>query len=76
MSRFLIVLSLILRLLASYISLFESGWRISLYTVEYPGGRTEIKVVRHWWSRALRGIRYLRGREGVPEPKCEECGKL
>ena len=74
MSKFLIILSLVLRLIARYIELFESGWRIELYTVR-SYGRTELKLVRHWWSRLFRGIRYLRGREGLVEPKCDDCGK-
>ena len=73
MSKFLLILSLLLKILAKYIDLFEAGWAISLYTVNI-NGRIEIRVVRHWWSRLFRGVRYLRGKEGRPEPKCDECG--
>jgi len=72
MSKFLIILSLVLRLIARYIELFESGWRIELYAI-YSHGHTELKLVRHWWSRLFRGIRYVRGLEGVPVPKCGDC---
>ena len=73
MSRFLQILSMLLKIAASYIDLFEAGWRIEVFSIRHFDGVRELRRVKHWWSRALRGIRYCRGTEGRPEPKCE-CG--
>jgi hypothetical protein len=73
MSKFLQILSLLLRIIVNYIDLFEAGWRIEVFKATYFDGSTEFLLVKHWWSRFLRGIRYCRGTEGVESSVCDEC---
>lgn len=69
MSRLLCILSLLLKLAAGYIDLFEAGWRIEVYSDLSKTGKYDLKSVKHWWNHLARGIRYCRGTEGGSEKK-------
>jgi len=64
--------AVLLRLLC-WVLLFRKGYSIE-FRLATSGGCQEIVEVRSFTKRLLRGIRYIRGKEGVPKPVCENCG--
>jgi len=53
---------------------FRAGWKIEVYHRTYADGSGELLTVKSRFQRMLRGIRYVRGTEGMPVSKCGNCG--
>lgn len=74
MLTFLRLVETALARLLYFILRFRAGYMIEWVSVPPPCDDSVIKEVGKP-ARLLRGIRYARGKEGMPEPKCGNCGQ-
>jgi len=72
-TRLLVFLEARLAVLLYVLQRFRTGWMIELVRRQDRDGNWELALVRWRVQKILRGIRYVRGNEGMPEPVCDEC---